>query len=54
LVPFPRYVPWHNPVSELYRQFLRPHGLAFALACTVNCVTLHRQVCAFPNHVQSI
>uniref|UniRef100_A0A8C7GLP0 Cyclin-dependent kinase 8 n=1 Tax=Oncorhynchus kisutch TaxID=8019 RepID=A0A8C7GLP0_ONCKI len=22
--------------------------------CTVNCVTLYRQVCAFPNHVQSI
>ena len=26
LVTFPRSVPWHNPVSELYRQFLRPHG----------------------------
>jgi hypothetical protein len=30
LVPFPRPVPWHNPVSELYGQFLRPHGLVFA------------------------
>jgi hypothetical protein len=28
----------------------RPHGLVFALTCTVNC----GQVCAFPNHVQSI
>ena len=36
LVPFPRSVPRHNPVSELYRQFLRPHGMVFALTCTVN------------------
>ena len=54
LVPFPRSVPRHNPVSALYGQFLRPHGLVFALTCTVNCGTLYRQVCAFPNHVQSI
>jgi hypothetical protein len=54
LVPFPRSVPWHNPVSEHYRQFLWPHGLVFSLSCTVNCGTLYRQVCAFPNHVQSI
>ena len=54
LVPFPRSVPRHNPVSELYGQFLQPHGLVFALTCTVNCGTLYRQVCAFPNHVQSI
>jgi hypothetical protein len=54
LVPFPGSVPRHNPVSELYGQFLRPHGLVFALTCTVNCGTLCRQVCAFPNHVQSI
>ena len=54
LLPFPRSVPRHNPVSELYRQFPRPHGLVFALTCTVNCGTLYRQVCAFPNHVQSI
>jgi hypothetical protein len=47
LVPFPRFVPWHNPVSELYGKFLWPHGLVFALTCTVNCGTLHRQVCAF-------
>jgi hypothetical protein len=25
-----------------------------ALTCIVNCGTLYRQVCAFPNHVQSI
>ena len=54
LVPFPRSVPRHNPVSELYGQFLQPHGLVFDLTCTVNCGTLFRQVCAFPNHVQSI
>ena len=38
----------------LYRQFLRPHGLFFALTYTVNCGTVYRPVCAFPNHVQSI
>jgi hypothetical protein len=54
LVPFPRSVPQHNPVSELYGQFLRPHGLVFALICTVNCGTLYRQVCAFTNNIQSI
>ena len=48
LVPLPRSLPRHNPVSELYGQFL------FALTCTVNFGTLYRQVCAFPNHVQSI
>jgi hypothetical protein len=47
-------VPRHNPVSALYGQFLQPHGLVSALTCTVNCGTLYRQVCAFPNHVQSI
>ena len=54
LVPFPRSVPRHNPFSELYAQFLRPHGLVFALTCIANCGTLYRHVCAFPNHVQSI
>ena len=54
LVPFPRSVPRHNPVSELYRQFLQPHGLVLALTCTVNCGNLYRQVCALTNHVQSI
>ena len=52
LVPFSRSVPPHNPVSEVYRQFLQTHGLVFALTCTVNCGTLSRQVCTFPNHVQ--
>ena len=27
-------------------QLLRPHGLVFALTCTVNCGTLYRQVSA--------
>ena len=49
-----RSVPRHNPVSELYEQFLQPHGLVFALTCTVNCGTLYRHGCAFPNHVPSI
>jgi hypothetical protein len=40
-------VPRNNPVSELYGQFLQPHGLVSALTFTVNCGTLHRQVCAF-------
>ena len=35
LVPFPRSVPRHNPVSELYVQFHRQYGLVFALICTV-------------------
>jgi hypothetical protein len=47
-------VPQHNLVFELYGQFLQPHSLAFALACTVNCETLYRQMRAFPNHVYSI
>jgi hypothetical protein len=44
-------VPRHNPVSELYRLFLQPHGLVFALTYIVNCGTLYRQMCVFPNHV---
>ena len=42
LVPFPRSVVRHNPVSEIYGTFLRPHGMYFALTCTVNCGTLYR------------
>lgn len=53
-VAFPRSVPWHNPVSELCRQFFRLQGLIFALICIVSCETLYRKVCAFPNPVQSI
>ena len=50
LVPFPRSVPLHNPVSELYGQFLQPHGLVFALTYIVNCGTLHvyRQIYSVP------
>jgi hypothetical protein len=44
LAPFPRSVPQHDPVSELYGQFLCPLGLVFALTCTVNCGTLYRQM----------
>jgi hypothetical protein len=32
----PQIGPQHNPVSELYGHFLRPHGLVSALTCTVN------------------
>ena len=38
LVPFPRSVPRRNPVSELYGQFLWPHGLIF-------CSDMHCQLC---------
>jgi hypothetical protein len=41
LVSFPRSVARHNPVSELYGQFLQPHGLVFALTCNFNCGTLY-------------
>ena len=54
LVPFSRSVPQHNPVSELYRQVIQLHGLVFALTCTLKWGTLYRQVCDFPNNVQSI
>ena len=55
LGPFPRSVPQHNPVSVLYGQFHRTHGLVFALTCTVNCGIFYRQVCVpFQIHVQSI
>jgi hypothetical protein len=40
LAPFPRFVPRHNPVSELYGQFLWPHGLIF-------CSDMHRQLWDF-------
>ena len=53
-VSFPRSVPRHNPVSELYRQLPRAHGLGFALTCTVKCGSVYRQVCASANHVHSL
>jgi hypothetical protein len=34
LVPFPKSVPRHNPVSELYGHLLQPHGWVFALTCS--------------------
>ena len=42
-----------NVLVHTPRSVPRPHGLIFALTCTVNCGTLNRQVNAFPNHVQS-
>jgi hypothetical protein len=48
------WYPRHNPVSELYGQFFQPHSVVFALTNTVNCGTLYRQVCDFPNNVQPI
>jgi hypothetical protein len=47
LVLFTRDVPGHNPFSVLYEQCYRPHGLVFALTCTVKCETLYQQVCVF-------
>lgn len=47
--PFCSSLPWDNPVSAVYGQFLW-HGLC---SDTVNCGTLHRPVCAFPNHLHS-
>ena len=38
------WYPWHNPVPELYGQFLQPHGLGFTLTCTINWGTLYRCV----------
>ncbi len=40
-------------VSEVYRQFLRLHGLVCALTCTVNCGTLYKQVLTFQINLQS-
>ena len=53
-IAFPKSVSWHNSVFVLCRQFIRHHGLAFALIYIVSYETLYRQVCAFPNHVQLI
>lgn len=52
-VPFPRFVPPDNPVSEDYRQFLWLHAWFVLWHALSNCGTLYRQACAFPNHVQS-
>ena len=55
-VAFPRSVAQHNPVSELCRQFLQPHGLVFALICIVSCETLYTvdRCVLFPKNVQLI
>uniref|UniRef100_A0A8C7DB23 RAD54 like 2 n=1 Tax=Oncorhynchus kisutch TaxID=8019 RepID=A0A8C7DB23_ONCKI len=34
---FPRYMPHHNSISEVYLQFLGLCGIVSALTCTVNC-----------------
>ncbi len=50
-VAFPRSVSQYNPVSELCTQYLWPKGLVplwFALSA------FYREVCVFPNHIQSI
>jgi hypothetical protein len=47
LVSLPRSVRRHNHVSELCGQCFRPHGLDFALTCTVNCGT---SVCLFKSY----
>ena len=54
LLPFPKSVLRHNPVAALLRAIPSSSWLGFALTCTVNCGTLYRKGCAFPNHVQSI
>jgi hypothetical protein len=45
---FPRYMPHHNSISEVYLQFLGLRGIVSALTCTVNCGEL------FLSHVQTI
>ena len=53
LYPFPDLC-LDTIVSQVYRQFSWPHGLAFNLTYTIDCETLYKQVCAFPNYVQWI
>ena len=53
-IPFPRFIPPHNSISEFYRQFLGVHGGVSALTCTVSSGTLYRKVCFFLNNVQPI
>ena len=53
-IPFPRSMPPHNSISDFYREFLGLLGGVSTLTCTVNCGTLHRKVCFFQNHIQSI
>ena len=53
-ITFPRSIPPHNSISELYGQFLGIHGEVSALTCTVNCGTLYKKVCFFLSHVHWI
>ena len=53
LLPFPRSVPRHNP-SLISTDHSFDLLARFLLTCTVHSGTLYRQVCAFPNHLQSI
>ncbi len=53
-VTLARSVPCHNSVSELFRQVPLTSWFSFALTCTVSCKVLYRQVCGFPNQVQSV
>lgn len=45
-IPSSRSMPPHSLMVKVYREFLVSES-------TVNCGTLHKQVCAFLNHVQS-
>ncbi|KAG9466256.1 hypothetical protein GDO78_016921 [Eleutherodactylus coqui] len=47
-VAFYRFVPPHNPVSELYRQLFPPYGLVLVLICIVSCVSFKKMSNAFP------
>jgi hypothetical protein len=45
LIPFPDLcLDTILSVSSLSKQFLRPHGLVFALTCTVNCGTISNKI----------
>ena len=45
----PPQLPRHNPVGSSFDLMIWP-----VLICIVSCETFYRQVCAFPNPVQSI
>ncbi len=52
-VTLARSVPCHNSVWALQAVPLTS-WFSFALTCTVSCKVLYRQVCGFPNQVQSV
>lgn len=39
-------LPWHNFITEFYREFFELQGLVFVLTCNMNCGTLYTKVCA--------